>query len=116
MTDVITEFPAVLSGPGLNASVVDQLRAAADFLENTPGVKVSALAEAVVWYFTDSTAEVDEIAAALGKEARWDGHHYSVKERFGNEVAYSALHVCKGQCKPSPPCGENGATGTGRAA
>jgi hypothetical protein len=83
----------------INASVAAQLRAAADFVEKTPGLKVTPFAEAIIHYFADTMQEVDEQAAVIGTEARWDGHHYSAKERFGTEAVYSAVHICKGSCR-----------------
>lgn len=81
------------------ASVAGQLEAAATFLRETPGIRVSRFAEAVIHYFCDTTEQVDEIAAVLGKQAQWDGHHYSVKVKFGPEVTYSAVHICTGHCR-----------------
>lgn len=114
MTATVTDL-APLSGPGLTASVAAQLRAAADLIESVPGLKVSPFAGSVIHYFAATTGEVDEMAGLLGKKARWEGNHYSVKWSFGSEVTYSALHICKATCRPPVSAHRDGA-GTGTAA
>ncbi len=101
MTDTTTELPA-MAGPAVNALMAAQLRAAADLIEKTSGLKVSAFAGIVIPYFTDGTGEVDAMAALLGVKAQWNGNHYSAGVQLGPHVAYSALHICRCHCKPAP--------------
>lgn len=97
MTATITEL-APLSGPGLRASVAAQLRALADFIEDTE-VEVSPFAKAAVHFFASSTEAVDREAAKFGATPKWEDNHYVAEKSLGNEVTYSALHICRGACR-----------------
>ncbi|WP_211719528.1 hypothetical protein [Nocardiopsis sp. MG754419] len=77
------------ASPDLRARIIADMRALATFLEEHPGLPISAHTSVEVSYFPrtsideDAFEEVVEAASWLGRIPAWEGEHYVVEHHHG---------------------------------
>jgi len=89
----LQELPMPDTGPLVTASYLEQLRAAAEFLEDT-GVPVGRYGSITIYWHADSADEVDRIAelGALTPEWSKDSQQYKAVQSFGPNVEYTVTY------------------------